>query len=90
LQTLCAFSIVVQFNKIRSCKPGCAPAVQLHTFYAGLLVFDEKLAQPHFAVANCSDTVMSVFYSPVLTCSLIFSQLWTAVSQRWVYFRPIS
>jgi len=37
------------------------------------------LAQPHFAV-NCSDAVMSVFYSLVLTRSLIFLQLWTAVS----------
>jgi len=29
--------------------------VQPHTFYARLLVFDKTLAQPHFAVANCSD-----------------------------------
>jgi len=26
LRTLWAFSILVQFSKIRSCKPGCAPA----------------------------------------------------------------
>jgi len=39
---------------------------------AHVLVFDETLAQPHIAVVNCSDVVMSVFYSPVLTCSLIF------------------
>ena len=38
------------------CKSGCAPAVQLHTFYARLLVFDETLAQPHFA----SDSVTRV------------------------------
>ena len=37
-----------------------------------LLVFDESLAQPDFAVVNCSDVVMSVFHSPVLTRSLIF------------------
>jgi len=34
--------------------------VQPHT-YARLLVFDETLAQPYFAVVNCSDAVMSVF-----------------------------
>jgi len=33
-----------------------------------------------FAAVNCSDAVMSVFYAPVLTCSQIFLQLWTAVS----------
>ena len=32
-------------------------------------------AQHHFAVANCSDAVMSVFYYPVLMRSLIFLQL---------------
>jgi len=26
LRTLCAFSILVWFSKIRSCKPGCASA----------------------------------------------------------------
>jgi len=31
-------------------------------------------------VVNRSDAVMSVLYSPVLTRSLIFLQLWTAVS----------
>jgi len=37
-------------------------SVQSHT-YARLLMFDETLAQPHFAVENyCSDAVMSVFY----------------------------
>jgi len=29
--------------------------VQPHTFYAQLLVFDETLAQPDFAVVNCSN-----------------------------------
>ena len=49
--------------------------VQPHTFYGRLLVFDKTLAQPHFAVANFSDAEMSVYYSPVLTPSLIFLQL---------------
>ena len=41
---------------------GVRQPVQPHT-YARLLVFDETLAQPDFAVINCSDGVMSVFYS---------------------------
>jgi len=44
----------------------CQP-VQLHTFYARLVVFDKTLAQSHFAVVNCSDALMNVFYSRVLT-----------------------
>jgi len=44
-----------------------------------LLAFDKTSAQPHFALANCSDAAMSVFYSPVSTRSLIFLQLWTGV-----------
>jgi len=48
---------------------------QPHTFNAQLLVFDETLAQPHFAVVNCSDVVVSVFHTPILTPSLIFLQL---------------
>ena len=54
---------------------GVRQPVQPHTFYARLLVFDKTLAQPHFAVVNCSDAVMSVLYSPVLTRSLMFLQL---------------
>ena len=48
--------------------------------YAPLLLFDEILTQPHFAVVNCSDEVMSVFYSTVLTRCLIFLQLCTSVA----------
>jgi len=58
---------------------GVRQPVQPHTFNAQLPAFDETLAQPDFAVVNCSDVVMSVFHSPVLTRSLIFLQLWTAV-----------
>jgi len=54
---------------------GLRQPVQPYTFNAQLLVFDETLAQPHFAVVNCSDAVMSVFYSPVLARSLILLQL---------------
>jgi len=54
---------------------GVRQSVQPHTFNAQLLVFGETLAQPDFAVVNCSDVLMSVFHSPVLTRSLIFLQL---------------
>ena len=47
---------------------GVRQPVQPHT-YARLLVFDETFAQPHFAVVNCSDAVMSVFYYPFSTRS---------------------
>jgi len=43
-----------------------ANPAQQHTVYARRLVFDKTSAQPHFAVVNCSDAVMSVFYFPVL------------------------
>jgi len=59
---------------------GVRQPVQPNTFYAPLLVFDKTLAQSRFAVVNCSDVVMCVFYSPILTRSLIFFQLWIAVS----------
>jgi len=54
---------------------GVRQTVQLPTFYARLFLVDETLAQPHFAVVNCYDAMMSVFYSPVLTFNLIFLQL---------------
>jgi len=54
---------------------GVRQPVQPHTFCARLLVIDETLAQPDFAVVNCSDAVMSVSYFLVLTRSLIFLQL---------------
>jgi len=54
-------------------QTGCArQPVPPHTYYIRLLVSDKTLVQPHFAVVNCSDTLMSVFYSHVLTRSLIF------------------
>jgi len=40
------------------------------------LLFDETFAQPCiFTVVNCTDTALSVFYSPVLTRCRIFLQL---------------
>jgi len=47
---------------------GVRQPVQPHT-NARLLVFDETLTQPNFAVVNCLDAVMSVFYSPFSTRS---------------------
>ena len=51
---------------------GVRQSVQPHT-YARLLIFDQTLAQPHFAVVNCSDAMMSVFYSPFSTRSQNFA-----------------
>ena len=51
---------------------GVRQHIQPHT-YARLLVFDEALVQSHFAVANCSDAVMSVFYSTFSTRSQNFA-----------------
>jgi len=42
---------------------------------ARVLVLYETLAQPDFAVVNCSDVVMSAYYFPVSTRSLILLQL---------------
>jgi len=54
---------------------GVLQPVQSHAFYARLLIFGDTLAQPHFAVVNCSEAVMNVFYFPVLIRNLIFLQL---------------
>jgi len=72
-QFLCSLVIFDLANR------GVRQPVQLHTFCAPLLVFDNILAQPDFAVVNCSGAVMSLFYSPVLTRSLIFLQLRTSM-----------
>jgi len=39
-----------------------------------VLVFDKTSVEPYFAVVNCLDAVMSMFYSTVLTRSLVFLQ----------------
>ena len=81
LEYLSAHAHMALSQKLRLTS-GCASnsPVQPHTFCAPLLVFKKTLAQPHFAVVNLSGAVMSVYYSPVLTHSLIFLQLWTAAS----------
>ena len=48
---------------LAKCKPGCASDSPAAHFLCSLLVFDETLAQPYFAVVNCSDAMMSVFLS---------------------------
>jgi len=67
--------ILSTLAKFHPANQGVRQPVQLHTFNAQLPVFDETLAQPDFVVVNCSDVVMSVFHSPILTCSLLFLQL---------------
>jgi len=49
-------SCVVQQDSIL--QTGVYSALQPHTFYARLRVFDKTLAQPRFAVVNCSDAMM--------------------------------
>jgi len=68
-QFLCSFA------KFDLANQGVRQPVLLNTFNPQLIVFDETLAQPHFAVVNCSDVVVSVLRSPVLSRSLIFLQL---------------
>jgi len=91
LRTLCAFSILVWFSEIRSSKPGGASASPAaHFLCSAARIRQDISAASSCSCKYCSDAVMSVFYSPVLTRSLIFLQLWTAVSQRSLYFPPIS
>ena len=66
--------LVTGLAKFDLANQGVRQPAQPHT-NSQLLVFDETLAQPDFAVVNCSDVVMSVFHSPVLTRSLIFLHL---------------
>jgi len=72
----------MQFIKFDFSNRGVRQPVHPHLLCARLLVFDKTLAQLHFSVLNCPDELMSVLYSTVLTRSLIFLQLRTAVSQR--------
>ena len=58
---------------------GVRQPAQPHT-NAPLLIFDETLAQPHFAVVNCSDAVMRVFYSPFSTHSQNFAVMNSCVA----------
>jgi len=62
--------------------------VQPHT-YARLLVFDETLAHPQFAVVNCSGAVMSVFYSRFSTRSQNIAVMNSCVAALSL-FSPIS
>jgi len=60
LRTICTFSILVHsLARFDLADRDVRQPVKPRTFYARLLVFDETLAQPHFAVVNCSDVVMS-------------------------------
>jgi len=73
LRTMCAFSILVySLARFDLADRGVYQSVQPRTFCARLLVYDETLAQPHFAVVNCSDVVMCVFYIHVLCTTWYF------------------
>jgi len=49
------------FARFDLANRGVRQPVQPHTFCAPLLVFDKALAQPHFAVVNCSVAMMRCF-----------------------------
>ena len=73
---MCAFSILVySLARFDLADRGVYQSVQPRTFCARLLVYDETLAQPHFAVVNCSDVVMCVFYIHVLCTTYIFASM---------------
>jgi len=62
LCTVSAFSILVYSSaKFDLADRGVRQPVQPRTFCARLLVFDETLAQPHFALVNCSHVVVTVY-----------------------------
>ena len=65
----------IRFTKFDLANQGVRQSVQLHAFNVQLPVFKETLVQPDFVVVNCSDVVMSVFHSPILTRNLLFLQL---------------
>jgi len=65
-QFLCSLARFDLANRVCATQSSCT---------LSMIVIDETLVQPHFAVVNCSDSVMSVVYSPVLTHSLTFLQL---------------
>jgi len=58
-----------------SCDSGCA-LFEAHTLWARLLVFKDTFVQTVFAVLNGAVVGLSVFYSLVSTCRLIFLQFW--------------
>ena len=60
------------FNKFRTANSVCA-TFQAHTFYARLLLFDDKFPQPDVSArVNVPVVALSVFYSPVLSRNLMF------------------
>ena len=61
----------------------CQP-VQPHT-YARLLVFEERSAQPHFAVVNCSDAVVSVLlpFVAVMNSCVAALRVFSSDSVTW-------
>jgi len=65
---------------IRSFKPGCAPANPAALFYAQQLVVDKALAQPQFAVVNCSDFKAQPDIFAVMTCCVVALSLFSSDS----------
>ena len=67
--------------------------VQPHTFYAPLLVFNERSAQLDFAVVNCADAVISVCLNPcfnvqtdvfaIMNCCVVALSLFSSDIVTW-------
>jgi len=67
------FRFLCSLARFNLANRGVRQPAQPHTFCAPLLVFDKTSVQAHFAVANCSDAVMSVLYCPVCAQPDIFA-----------------
>jgi len=78
-----------RFARFDHANRGVRQPVQPHTFYARLLVFGKTSAASFCSCKLLARSDESVLL-PVLTCSLIFLHLWTAVSWRLLCFPPIS
>jgi len=79
---------VVYFSKIQSCKPGYAPPSPAAHLCSTARI-RRALAQPHFAIVNCSAAVMSVFYSPFSTRNQNFAVMNSCVAALSVFSSDI-
>ena len=73
---LLVFGLSIWFLAPLLLNPGDGPGAEARTFWARLLVFKATFVYTVLAVVNYVVIWLNVFYSLVLTCSLIFLQLW--------------
>jgi len=79
LRTLSAFSILVHFSKIRSCKLGCAPASPAAHLQSSTARIWRVLSATWFCSCKllCCDEYVSL---PCFNAQSDYLHLWTAVS----------